>query len=56
MDYTNPFSAFDPSQFGEGKTALEMIMANKKQQMANPFIEMMKQNQQMIEKLVSRRP
>jgi len=47
VDYTNPFASLDPSAYGEGKTALEMFMADQKAKQAQPFIDMARQQQQM---------
>lgn len=46
-DYINPFSAVDTSAFGEGKTALETWFGYQKNQQAQPFIDMARQQGQL---------
>lgn len=46
-DYMNPFSSIDPSAFGVGHTALEMVAADQKAKQAQPFIDMARQQQMM---------
>ena len=46
-DYINPFSANDPSNFGEGKTAWELFYGAQKVRDAQPFMDMARQRQQM---------
>ena len=45
-EYINPFSAMDPGIVGQGKTAMEAFLGYQNRQMAMPFVDLARQQQE----------